>query len=60
MLPLSPSRVARYFYHECDRYFCCLDRYNDDSARRGVYVPPYDHSPRPGLSFRADTSGSSR
>ena len=45
MYSLSPSRIARYFYHECDRYLLFGSMAKDEKRRRGIYVPPHDHSP---------------
>ena len=42
---ISPSRIARYFFHECPRYL----RYSSTPKElwdvEGVPAPPFDHSP---------------
>ena len=42
---ISPSRIARFFFHECPRYL----RYSSTPKElwdvEGVPAPPFDHSP---------------
>jgi hypothetical protein len=42
---ISPSRIARYFFHECRRYL----RYSSTPKElwdvEGIPAPPFDHSP---------------
>ena len=42
---LSPLRIVRYFYHERDRCLLFGSMAKDEKRWRGIYVPPYDHSP---------------
>ncbi len=42
---LSPSRLARYFFHECDRHLVFAATPASLRERRGVPAPPSDTSP---------------
>jgi len=42
---LSPSRLARYFYHDCERHLRYLSTPAAQRVVEGVPKPPYDHSP---------------
>ncbi len=42
---ISPSRIARYFFHECPRYLRYSSTPKEQLAIEGVPEPPYDHSP---------------
>jgi len=42
---LSPSRIARYFYHECDRYLRYFATPRAERKAAGIPQPPYDASP---------------
>jgi len=45
MLNISPSRIARYFYHECERYLVYQATPSDEKASKNIPSSPYDHSP---------------
>jgi len=45
VLYISPSRIARYFYHECERYLVYTATPKDEREARGIPKPPYDYSP---------------
>ena len=42
---ISPSRIARYFFHECPRYLRYSSTPKEQLAEEGVPEPPFDHSP---------------
>ncbi|MDP2872828.1 MAG: AAA domain-containing protein [Bacillota bacterium] len=42
---LSPSRVARYFYHQCPRHLRYHATPSERRAVEGIPNPPYDSSP---------------
>ncbi len=42
---ISPSRIARYFFHECPRYLRYSSTPKELWEAEGVPAPPYDHSP---------------
>ena len=42
---ISPSRIARYFFHECPRYLRYSSTPKELWAVEGVPEPPFDHSP---------------
>ncbi len=45
MLNISPSRIARYFYHECERYLVYEATPSEEKKRKNIPPSPYDHSP---------------
>ncbi|HYF80155.1 MAG TPA: AAA domain-containing protein [Symbiobacteriaceae bacterium] len=45
MFQLSPSRVARYFFHECERHLRYFATPRDQRKQTGIPNPPFDHSP---------------
>jgi hypothetical protein len=42
---ISPSRIARYFFHECGRYLRYSSTPKELWGVEGVPAPPFDHSP---------------
>ena len=42
---ISPSRIARYYFHECSRYLRYSSTPKELLAEEGVPEPPFDHSP---------------
>jgi len=42
---LSPSRIARYFFHECDRHLRYFATPRAERKALGIPQPPYDASP---------------
>ncbi len=42
---ISPSRIARYFFHECGRYLRYSSTPKELWEVEGVPAPPFDHSP---------------
>ncbi len=42
---ISPSRIARYYFHECRRYLRYSSTPKEAWEAEGVPAPPYDHSP---------------
>jgi hypothetical protein len=42
---ISPSRIARYFFHECPRYLRYSSTPKEFWDVEGVPAPPFDHSP---------------
>jgi hypothetical protein len=42
---ISPSRIARYYFHECQRYLRYSSTPKELMAAEGVPEPPFDHSP---------------
>ena len=42
---ISPSRIARYFFHECRRYLRYSSTPKELWDAEGVPAPPFDHSP---------------
>lgn len=45
MFYISPSRIARYFYHECERYLRFHSTPKNEREQLGIPDPPYDQSP---------------
>ncbi|MEQ8189010.1 MAG: AAA domain-containing protein [Candidatus Eremiobacterota bacterium] len=45
MLNISPSRIARYFYHECERYLLYEATPSEEKNKKNIPSSPYDHSP---------------
>src|SRR5438552_1248668 len=42
---ISPSRVARFYFHECERYLRYSSTPRADRATEGIASTPYDTSP---------------
>ncbi len=42
---ISPSRIARYFFHECRRYLRYSGTPKELWESEGIPEPPFDHSP---------------
>lgn len=42
---ISPSRIARYFFHECRRYLRYSSTPKELWGIEGIPEPPFDHSP---------------
>ncbi len=42
---ISPSRIARYFFHECRRYLRYSGTPKELWKSEGIPEPPFDHSP---------------
>lgn len=42
---ISPSRIARYFFHECRRYLRYSSTPKELWDLEGIPAPPFDHSP---------------
>src|SRR6266511_4001899 len=42
---ISPSRIARFYFHECERYLRYSSTPRADRAAEGIPPTPYDTSP---------------
>jgi predicted RecB family nuclease len=45
MLYISPSRVARYFFHECERHLVYSATPENEKKQKSIPIPPYEHNP---------------
>jgi hypothetical protein len=45
MFVLSPSKIARYFFLDCERFLSWTQIPKDERKKYSVPAPPYDHSP---------------
>ncbi|MEQ8221915.1 MAG: hypothetical protein ABRQ37_06400 [Candidatus Eremiobacterota bacterium] len=45
MLYISPSRVARYFFHNCERHLYYHGTPKDERSAKKIPQRPYEHSP---------------